>query len=82
MPRRLLFALALPVLAAAAAAALTVPAMAQGSNVILTPEAHQLADQQVAINYARELIAAGQMDAAVKQLAAFVATHPDGTEAA
>ncbi|MGA9946006.1 MAG: tetratricopeptide repeat protein [Candidatus Cybelea sp.] len=82
MSRRLLLALAMPVLAAAAAVGLMGPAMAQSSNVILTPEAHQLADQEAAINYARELIAAGQMDQAVKQLAAFVASHPDGTEAA
>jgi Flp pilus assembly protein TadD len=80
MFRRLLLALALPALAAAAAVAVCGPASAD--NVILNADAHKLADQQAAITYARELIAAGDMDQAVTALAAFVATHPDGTEAA
>lgn len=81
MFRRLLLALALPALAAAAVAVCG-PVSASNENVILSPDAHKLADQQVAITYARELIAAGDMDQAVAALAAFVATHPDGTEAA
>lgn len=80
MFRRLLLALALPVLAAAAAVAVCGPASAD--NLILNADAHKAADQQAAITYARELIAAGDMDQAVTALAAFVATHPDGTEAA
>src|SRR5581483_11870791 len=51
-------------------------------NVFVPPEAHDLADQRAAIGYARQLIAAGQMDTAVSYLAEFVASHPNGTEAA
>ncbi len=56
------------------------PAIAQ--TVFVEGTEHAAVDQQVAIIYARELIAAGQMDAAVAQLAQFVATHPDATDAA
>jgi tetratricopeptide (TPR) repeat protein len=81
MNRRTVAALA--ALAFALVAMRAAPVFAQASNtVILTPEAHQIADQQAAISYARELIAAGHLDAAVTQMAEFVATHPDATEAA
>jgi tetratricopeptide (TPR) repeat protein len=80
MIRRSFCALALPFLIVAAALAASGKAPAE--NVILTPEAHKLADQQAAITYARELIAAGELDQAVGQLAAFVASHPDAIEAA
>ncbi|HVN68355.1 MAG TPA: tetratricopeptide repeat protein [Candidatus Binatia bacterium] len=79
MKRSPLVALALAALLPAfAVTALPAPA----ENVILNADAHKMADQQAAITYARELIAAGQMDAAVEALAAFVATHPDAPEAA
>lgn len=81
MSRRTLYALALLALPFAAALATPLPA-ASNDSVILSPEAHQTADQQAAINYARELIAAGDIDRAVTQLAEFVATHPNGVEAA
>lgn len=81
MIRRTLTALAL--LALPLAAMLASPArVAIAQQEILTPEGHQMADQQAAIEYARELIAAGDMNRAVGQLAEFVATHPDATEAA
>ncbi|HZV77428.1 MAG TPA: tetratricopeptide repeat protein [Candidatus Babeliales bacterium] len=65
------------------AATLAGPARAQLSEtVIISPEAHTTADQQTAILYARQLIAAGSMDQAVAQLADFVATHPSAVEAA
>ncbi|MGC1379828.1 MAG: tetratricopeptide repeat protein [Candidatus Baltobacteraceae bacterium] len=56
------------------------PAFSQ--TVIVPVEAHGAIDQVNAINYARELIAAGDMDAAVTQLAEFVTTHPNATAAA
>ncbi|MBV8197023.1 MAG: tetratricopeptide repeat protein, partial [Candidatus Eremiobacteraeota bacterium] len=55
---------------------------AQTSTVILPAEAHAKADQQAAIMYARELIAAGDMDRAVKGLEDFVASHPLASDAA
>ncbi|HLX26797.1 MAG TPA: tetratricopeptide repeat protein [Candidatus Cybelea sp.] len=64
------------------AAVLAMPVRAVSDSVILSPEAHQTADQQAAITYARELIASGDMDRAVQQLADFVATHPNAAEAA
>ncbi|HVR46978.1 MAG TPA: tetratricopeptide repeat protein [Candidatus Binatia bacterium] len=80
MIRCLLFAvmLALPL-----ASTLAGPARADmGETVIIPVEAHATADQQAAIEYARELIASGHMDAAINQLSDFVATHPQATDAA
>ena len=68
-------------LAMPCAAAFPVPAAA-GMTIFIPPDQAKMADQLAAIAYARELIAAGELDRAVKQLADFVATHPDGTEAA
>lgn len=62
-------------------AAFPAPASA-GMNIFVPPDAAKIVEQQAAINYARELIAAGELDRAVQQLADFVATHPDATEAA
>jgi len=81
MSRRYLWTIAL--LALPFVGVLAAPACVLGdASVILSPEAHQTADQQAAITYARELIASGDMDRAVQYLAQFVATHPNGTEAA
>jgi Flp pilus assembly protein TadD len=81
MTRSLLFALA--VLALPLSAILAGPARASIDETTIIPaEAHATADQQAAITYARELIAAGEMDAAVTQLGDFVATHPDAIDAA
>ncbi len=82
MIRRGLLALALLVLTSAAMFAITGSAAAQSENVIIPGDAHQMADQQAAIRYTRELIAAGDMNGAVAELAKFVASHPDATEAA
>jgi len=82
MIRRTATVLALLALVAASYVAATGRARASSEDVFLTADGHQLADQQAAITYARELIAAGEMDRAVQQLAAFVASHPNGTEAA
>ncbi len=61
----------------------TVVAAAQsGETVIIPIEAHAKADQQAAIMYARELIAGGEMDRAIKELEDFVASHPSSTDAA
>ncbi len=49
---------------------------------IIPIDAHARVDQQAAIIYSRQLIAAGQLDRAVESLESFVATHPKGTEAA
>lgn len=79
MIRRALLATA--VLALSSAAAFAIPSAAS-ENIIIPSDAHQVADQQAAIRYTRELIAAGNMDEAIAQLAQFVATHPDATDAA
>lgn len=56
---------------------------ARASEMIFIPaDAHAAADQAAAITNARELIAAGNIDEAIQQLELFVASHPDGTEAA
>lgn len=57
-------------------------ALAQTQTVILPVEAHAKADQQAAIMYARELIAAGDIDRATKGLEDFVASHPSAADAA
>ncbi|MBV9028000.1 MAG: tetratricopeptide repeat protein, partial [Candidatus Eremiobacteraeota bacterium] len=57
-------------------------ALAQTQTVILPVEAHAKADQQAAIMYARELIAAGDIDRAIKGLEDFVASHPSAADAA
>lgn len=62
--------------------AVIAPAFASSENIFITGDAHKLADQQAAITYAREQIAAGNIDLAVQQLAQFVATHPDAIDAA
>ncbi|MBV9233739.1 MAG: tetratricopeptide repeat protein [Candidatus Eremiobacteraeota bacterium] len=74
-------------LRAFALAALLVPclggnAVAQTSTIILPVDAHAKADQQAAIMYARQLIAAGDLDRAVKGLEDFVASHPSAADAA
>ncbi len=74
--------LALLALPLAGAFAAPVSAAASSSSVILNADAHNLADQEAAITYARELIAAGDIDEAVNQLEQFVASHPNGSEAA
>ena len=79
MMRHPLFVLALLAVPAAAFVVSARPAVAQ--NVIITADAHKQADQQVAITYARELIAAGRTDEAVAQLALFVSTHSDAVDA-
>jgi tetratricopeptide (TPR) repeat protein len=79
MTRRYLSALVLTALVAGLGA-LTTPASAQ--TVILPSDAYKAADQEAAILYARQLIASGQLDAAVKQLEDFVATHPSGIDGA
>ncbi|MBV8343952.1 MAG: tetratricopeptide repeat protein [Candidatus Eremiobacteraeota bacterium] len=79
MTRCLLLAalLALPL-----AATIAGPARADIDETVIVPsEAHSSVDQQTAITYARELIAAGQMDAAIKQLSEFVASHPAASDA-
>ncbi|MBV9718528.1 MAG: tetratricopeptide repeat protein [Candidatus Eremiobacteraeota bacterium] len=58
------------------------PSQAGAVTLILPAESRTMADQQAAVTYARELIAAGDMDRAVAGLADFVATHPEATEAA
>jgi tetratricopeptide (TPR) repeat protein len=58
------------------------PTLASSENIFITPDAHKLADQLAAITYARELIAAGNIDQAVQQLEQFVASHPDAIDAA
>ncbi|HEY6326752.1 MAG TPA: tetratricopeptide repeat protein [Candidatus Cybelea sp.] len=71
------------VLALPLAAMLAGPARADIDETVIVPvEAHASADQQAAITYARELIASGHMDVAITQLSAFVATHPQATDAA
>lgn len=81
MTRRTLFAFAL--LALLLSTIPKVPAEAQSSPTVILPiEAHATADQQAAITFARELIAAGDLDRAVRQLADFVASHPGATDAA
>jgi Flp pilus assembly protein TadD len=57
-------------------------AFAQSGLTVITPDAHASVDQQVAIRYARELIAAGDMDRAITYLRDFVTVHPSGTDAA
>ncbi|MGA2760120.1 MAG: tetratricopeptide repeat protein [Candidatus Cybelea sp.] len=49
---------------------------------IIPIDAHAAVDQQAAILYSRELIAAGQLDRAVQAMESFVATHPNGADAA
>ncbi|MBV8724952.1 MAG: tetratricopeptide repeat protein [Candidatus Eremiobacteraeota bacterium] len=79
MRRSLFRALPLALLLAFGLGAL---ALAQTQTVILPVEAHAKADQQAAIMYARELIAAGDMDRAIKGLEDFVASHPSAADAA
>lgn len=79
MKRLALFALVLTALTATFALRAT-PVSAQ--SVLLPPDAYKTADQQAAILYTRQLIAAGQLDDAVTWLAQFAATHPDATDAA
>jgi Flp pilus assembly protein TadD len=81
MTRRPLFVLAFLALPLATAV-LASGRPAAAENVIISADAHKLADQQAAITYARELIAAGEIDDAVTQLAQFVSTHPDAVDAA
>ncbi len=59
------------------------PARADIDETVIVPvEAHSSVDQQAAITYARELIASGHMDAAITELAEYVASHTTATEAA
>jgi Flp pilus assembly protein TadD len=80
MTQRLLSVLLL--LAMPCALAFPLPAAAGSMTIFVPPDQAKMADQEAAITYARELIAAGALDRAVKQLGDFVATHPDATEAA
>lgn len=73
IPVALSLALALPVLPVAVRA---------GETVLVPYDAYPALGQQQAITDARQRIAAGDMDGAVKQLADYVAGHPDATEAA
>ncbi|HYL27175.1 MAG TPA: tetratricopeptide repeat protein [Candidatus Nitrosotalea sp.] len=82
MIRRSLSVFALLALPLAGVFLYAAPSAAQTVDTFLPPDAHKIADQQMAIDYARQLIAAGEMDRAVAQLADFVASHPQGTEAA
>ncbi len=82
MIRRSLLALTLLALPSAAMVAILSPAAATTENIVLPTEDRPLADQQAAIKYTRELIAAGDIGAAVSALANFVATHPTATQAA
>jgi tetratricopeptide (TPR) repeat protein len=82
MFRRTLATLVVAALSLTAPFAAAGPAAAANENVILSPDLHKLADQQAAITYARELIAAGDLNGAITQLANFVATHPDAADAA
>lgn len=83
MIRRTLSVLALLVLPAAAMLVTAGQAIGQqGENLLLSPDAQKTADQHRAITYARELIAAGDMERAVAALESFVASHPDADEAA
>jgi tetratricopeptide (TPR) repeat protein len=79
MTRSALFAFALVALAVSVAVP---PRTAAAQTVILPTDDYKLADQRAAILYARQLIAAGELDAAVNQLADFVASHPQADEAA
>jgi Flp pilus assembly protein TadD len=72
-PAALALALALPALPVAALA---------GETVLVPNDAYPALGQQQAITEARQRIAAGDMDGAVKQLSDYVAGHPDATEAA
>lgn len=63
-------------------ASFPISAPAGSMNIFVPPDQASAADQLAAITYARELIAAGELDRAVKQLADFVATHPSANEAA
>ncbi len=82
MIRRSLLALSLLALPSAATFAICGPAAATTENIVLPTEDRPTADQQAAIKYTRELIAAGDIDAAVSALAKFVESHPGATEAA
>jgi tetratricopeptide (TPR) repeat protein len=80
MTRRLVF------LSAALVLALAVPALPiaglAGETILVPNDAYPALGQQQAITEARQRIAAGDMDGAVKQLADYVSGHPDATEAA
>lgn len=80
MIRRILCTL---VLAAAPATCVVATAYAAQADSIFIPiQDHQKFDQQAAIVHARQLIAAGQLDEAVRELSNFVNSHPDGVDAA
>jgi Flp pilus assembly protein TadD len=53
-----------------------------GETVIIPLDALPAVGQQAAIESARQRIAAGDMDGAVRQLAEYVSGHPDATDAA
>lgn len=80
MTRRLAF---IPVALALALALPLLPVAASAGETVLVPyDAYPALGQQQAITAARQRIAAGDFDGAVKQLADYVASHPDATEAA
>ena len=80
MTRRLAF---IPVALALALALPLLPvAVSAGETVLVPYDAYPALGQQQAITAARQRIAAGDFDGAVKQLADYVASHPDATEAA
>lgn len=80
MIRRILYALVLVTVPAACFVATA--AVAQSDSVFIPIQDHQKVDQQAAIIRARQLIAAGDLDRAVNELAAFVNSHPDSVDAA
>ncbi len=80
MTRRLVFLLAALVLACTVPA-LPVAAVA-GETILVPNDAFPALGQEQAITEARQRIAAGDMDGAVKQLSDYVAGHPDATDAA
>jgi Flp pilus assembly protein TadD len=65
-----------------AAVMVATAAAAQSDSVFIPINDHASADQQAAIIHARQLIAAGDLDRAVGELADFVASHPDAADAA
>jgi tetratricopeptide (TPR) repeat protein len=58
------------------------PRVASAQTVFIPIDAHASVDQQAAILFARQLIAAGEIDRAVVELGNFVADHPNAVEAA
>jgi tetratricopeptide (TPR) repeat protein len=73
---------ALVLVAAPAFITVAVADAAQADSVFIPIQDHQKVDQQAAIIRARQLIASGDLDGAVSELADFVNSHPDAVDAA